>query len=99
MTLPEFKDALGGLGIPVRHYHAFKDEGAHYLVWQETAGRAQYGDDGRREVIRQIQVELYTVLDDLLALLEEQGVAFAEPVTSYDEDTDKIRHIVECEVA
>lgn len=104
MTLQEFRDILKTTEVPVYHFEAFQERKAHYIIWQETGGRALAGSDTRQEGIRKIQVELYTslefdpALERLLQVLEESSVAFEEPVTDYDTDTKKIRHIIECEV-
>lgn len=87
----------------VYHYQAAKEGGDAYLVWQEVGGRALAASDRRKEVIREVQVEFYTsvefdpLLERLMEVLEAHEIAFEEPVSGFDPDTGKIRHILECE--
>lgn len=104
MTLKEFRGDL--LTVTKAVYHLEAEDGAEmpYIVWQEVKGRALHASGKRQEVIRRIQVDLFTLdefeplLDLLLEKLEQGDVAFTEPETIYDTDAKSIRHIVECEV-
>ena len=104
MTLREFRDLLLTVTEHVYHFEAAKETADSYIVWQEVSGRALAGSDRRQEVIRDVQVDFYTtiefdpVLEEVLQVLEENGVAFEEPQTGFDPDTRMIRHIIECEV-
>lgn len=104
MTLIQFCDVLKTVSNQVFHYEAFGGVSGEHIIWQETGGRSLYGSDRRQEVIREVQVDLYTkteyteTLDKLLTALEEAEVSFEEPVTSYEKETGYIRHTIECEV-
>lgn len=104
MTMQEFRDVLLSVTDKVYHFEAFQDSTGQYIVWQETGGHSLYGSDKRQGTVKHIQVDFFTgnefdpVLDQLLDTLEASGVAFGEPVTSYDTNTKGIRHIIECEV-
>ena len=75
-----------------------------YIIWQETGSRSFYASNVRSETVRRIQVELYTAkeytetLEKLLKVLEDNEVAFEDPVPDYDRETKRFRYIVECEV-
>lgn len=104
MTLNQFRDVLLTVTDKVYQFEAMGDAEQEHIVWQETGGRALYGDGKRQERIGQLQVELYTkepetpLLEMLLKALEEADVAFEEPVPDYERETGFIRHIIECEV-
>jgi hypothetical protein len=103
MTLQEFKDLLLTVTDRVYHLEAWQ-EGEEYLVWQELQPRSSKSDNRRGEVIRRVQVDLFTreefsqTLDKLLEVLNEHDIAFDEPVPGYDTDTKMMRYIVQCEV-
>lgn len=104
MTLQEFRDLLLDVTDKVYHFEAAGEATGQHIVWQETGGHALAGSNVRREVAREVQIDLYTteefdpLLEQLLTVLEAAEVAFSEPTTVYDTDTQLIRHIVECEV-
>lgn len=104
MTLAEFQQILLRLTAGVYHFEAGEDAGEKYIVWQETGGRALYGNNRCTERTRQIRVVLHTrekesfLPDRLLCELDRAGATFEEPVTEYDPETKWIRHTVMCEV-
>lgn len=104
MTLQEFRDVLLSVTDKAYHYEAFEEQEGEYIVWQENGGRSAYGSNARANTVKNVQVELYTqeeytpTLDKLLNVLEAEDIAFEEPITDFDKDTKRIRHIIECEV-
>lgn len=104
MTLQGFRDTLLTVTDKVYHFEAAGEASGQYIVWQETGGRSLSGANQRQEIIREVQVDFFTglefdpMLDVLLETLDAAGVAVGEPVTVYDTDTKRIRHIIECEV-
>ena len=105
MTLQELRDLLLQITDKVYHFEAAQESSGRYIVWQETGGRALSGSNRRQEVIRDVQIDLYTeedfdpMVEQILNQLEDAGIAVNEPTTVYDPDTCLIRHIIECEVA
>lgn len=104
MSLQEFKGILGTILEDVYHWEAWQETAEEYIVWQETGSRSSYASNVRSETVHQVQVELYTgkeyseTLERLLKTLEENDIAFEDPVPDYDRDTKRFRYIVECEV-
>ena len=105
MTLQELRDLLLRITDKVSHIEAAQEASGRYIVWHEKGGRALSGSRRRQEVIRDVQIDLYTeedfdpMVEQILNQLEDAGIAVNEPTTVYDPDTCLIRHIIECEVA
>lgn len=104
MTLPEFRDLLLTVTPNVYHRYAAKETG-DYIVWQETGGKAAAGDNRKENIIKYVQVDLWTkkeytqLLDPLIIALDDcDSVAVSEPVVDFDNDTKETRYIIECEV-
>ncbi len=104
MTLIQFRDLLLSVTEKVFHFEAQGDTDQEHIIWQEEQNRALHGDGKRTELIRHVQVDLYTkaeyppLLDEMLAALEDAEVAFEEPIPDYDTETGFYRYIIECEV-
>lgn len=104
MTLGQFCDVLKRVTDQVHHFESMGDTAGEHIVWQETSGRGIYGGNRRKGAVRIIQVDLYTkdgsgaLLEKLLEALDVDEIAFSEPVTTYEKETEYIRYIVECEV-
>lgn len=104
MSLQDFKRILETVLEEVYHFEAWQETGEEYIIWQETGSRSFYASNVRSETVRRIQVELYTekeyseTLEKLLKVLEDNEVAFEDPVPDYDRETKRFRYIVECEV-
>lgn len=100
MKLREFAAVLAGAYRNTHHYTAGKQTG-NYVVWQEYGGRRQ---EGGPLMVHKIQVDLFTrteldpALQDIKDALTAAGVAFEAPMTTYEEDTGYIHHIILCEV-
>jgi hypothetical protein len=103
MTLQEFSKVLLSVTDKVYHLEAW-NESDEYIVWQEIQNRSSHGDNGRFATVKRVQVDLFTqkefseLLDKLLETLEENDVAFDDPVPDYDSDTKVMRYIIQCEV-
>lgn len=104
MSLQEFNEVLQAVTEGVYHFNAPQEPAGEYIVWQETGLHSLYASNVRRETIKRIRVELYTeeeyseTIGKLLTILEQNEIAFQDPVSDYDRDTEKIRYSVECEV-
>lgn len=104
MRSQEFGKILETVLDPVYHIEAWQETDDEYIVWQETGSRSSYASNVRSETIQRIQVELYTrkeyseTVEKLLKTLEENEIAFEDPVPDYDRETKRFRYIVECEV-
>lgn len=102
--MQEFKKMLETVLEEVYHFEAWQEAGEEYIIWQETGSRSYYASGIRSETVQRIQVELYTAkeyqepLEKLLKVLEDNEVAFEDPVPDYDRETKRFRYIVECEV-
>lgn len=100
MTLHEFGALLAGVYPNTFRYDAGTQSG-NYAVWHEYSGRRQPAGP---LVARRIQVDLFTRTEDDPALaaiqgaLDNAGVAFEAPKTTYEPDTGYIHHIILCEV-
>ena len=104
MTLQGFRDLLLTVTDKVYHFEAYQEVSGQYIIWQEIGARANYGSGCRQDIVKRIQVDLYTedefnsVLEELMQVLENADVAFEGPETIYDKDAKCIRHILSCEV-
>ena len=103
MTLQQFRDVLKITGIPVSHY--VSDGNKDRIVWAEYDGKRLNGDDGPDVRVALVQVDFYTktpyhpALESLLEALEKhEDIAHEEPLTTYEQDTGYIHHIINCEV-
>lgn len=101
MTLNEFAAVLTGGGITTYHNQAPDKPGKRYIVWQEYMAKKQTSTP---LILQKIQVDFYTReeldkrLDAFLSYLDDAGVFFEEPLTTYDSETGYTRHIIECEI-
>ncbi|MBP3701699.1 MAG: hypothetical protein J6I64_07400 [Lachnospiraceae bacterium] len=104
MTLEQFRDVLLGVTEKTYHNEAQGDIAQEHIIWQETGKRALHGDDMRTEVVWEIQIDVYTkdeyspLPEKLQMALEENDIAFSDPVITYERETGLTRCIIECEV-
>lgn len=104
MGLEEFKGILSTAVEETYHFMAGPDAGEEYAVWQETGSRSLYSSGVRCGTVQKVQVDLYTgkehteTLGRILDTLEENGIAFMDPVPDFDPVTKVMRYIIECEV-
>lgn len=104
MSLQEFRDILLKIMENVYHFEAYQETDEEYIIWQETGGNSMHGDGVRCETVQKAQVELYTKIEfsetvgKILDVLEQNDIAFREPIPSFDADTKRFRYIIECEV-
>lgn len=104
MSLQEFRDMLLTVMENVYHFEAWQETESEYIIWQETGGNSLYGDGVRCETVQKAQIDLYTMeefsgtVGKILEVLEMHDIAFREPKPSFDTDTKRFRHIIECEV-
>lgn len=104
MSLEKFRDILLTVLKNVYHFEAWQETDEEYIIWQETGGNSLHGDGARCETVQKAQVELYTKIEfsetkeRLLEILEQNDIAFREPIPSFDTDTKRFRYIIECEV-
>lgn len=105
MSLQEFRDILLMVTDNVYHFEAAETTGSEYIIWQETGGRSLHGGNTRRETVKKVQIELYTdkefseMPERIMEVLEENDIAFGEPIPGFDPETKMLRYIIECEVA
>lgn len=103
MDLEEFKEILSTAVEELYHFEAGADAGEEYAVWQETGSRSLYSSGVRCGTVLKLQVDLYTgkenteTLGKILDVLEENDIAFMDPIPGFDPDTKKLRYIIECE--
>lgn len=103
-SLQEFGRLLQKVTTKVYHAGADPEAEGEYIVWQETGCRRVYVSDTGRETIIRIQAELYTteefsgILERLLGILEQNDIAFENPVIEYDRETRRYRYLVNCEI-
>jgi hypothetical protein len=103
-VLIEFRDRLLGITENVYHFEASQASALPYIIWQETGGRALYGENVDAERVHSVQLDIYSetefdpLIEDVLNMMREADIAFEFPITDYEKDLKLIRTIIECEV-
>ena len=103
-ALVNLKNKLLDISDSVYHYEAPGDAAPPYIMWQEIGGSFAFGDGNPVESVKSVQINVFSntefdpLIDKVLNLLTQDGIAGDYPTTMYDADLKLIRTIIECEV-
>jgi hypothetical protein len=75
-----------------------------HIVWAEAGSHSAFGDGRRGLTAFKASVYIYTQTEgdtlpgDVVAALENAGMAVGDPIPDYDDETETMSWILECEV-
>lgn len=107
MTSSELEAALKAL-CPTT-YHGGGPAKNKCIIWQEYRLKAVAGDNGAQLRIPRVQIDAYCQESNaaepegffvsILDTLDSLGLAYDEPDIGYDEDSNMLRCIIQCDLA